>query len=294
MGSAPSPSPAEQHGHHHPVFRVVWFATNILFLLSIFLAVHSLFREYSTRRYLKGFSDAVIPESSTPQEKVDAILNWMANGPARQRGRPALLMQDRDPTDTLNYASLLQVCGSATNAFINLADSAGMLSRRLLLLDSRRMTMHVVAEVLIDGRWIVVDPAFRVMPRGADGQPLTREQLADPAVFAEATRDIPKYSPEYTYDRTAHVRLSRVPILGRFLRRNLDRFLPGWEDSAALSLLFERESLAIAVFALLLVVAFALLRVALRWYGERRLALRSARVREQFARAYHAFLDTTG
>src|SRR5208337_1370906 len=153
--------------------------------------------EYSTRRYLKGFSDAIVPASSSAQVKIEAILNWMAHGPARQEASPVLSSPDRDPTDTLNYASLLQVCGSATNAFINLADSTGLPARRLLLLDSHQMTKHVVAEVRIDGRWIVVDPSFRLMLRGAGGRLLTREELADPAVFSAATQGIPHYSPDY-------------------------------------------------------------------------------------------------
>jgi transglutaminase-like putative cysteine protease len=103
---------------------------------------------------------------ASSEEKIEAILNWMAHGPARLNADAASSLHTRDPIDSLNYRSLLQVCGSATNAFVNLADSAGLVSRRLLLLDSRRMAKHVVAEVLVDGRWIVVDPSFRVIWRG--------------------------------------------------------------------------------------------------------------------------------
>jgi hypothetical protein len=117
----------------------------------VLLALLSLGWELSTRWYLQGFSDAIIPKSSSSQAKIQAILGWMANGPAREDlyGEP---VSDRDPVDTLNYASLLKVCGTATNAFINLADSGGLSARRLLLLDSRGPTVHVVAEVHVDGR----------------------------------------------------------------------------------------------------------------------------------------------
>ena len=135
--------------------------------------------------YLKGFSDAVVPSSAPPEEQVQAILNWMARGPSRRM--PALWI--RSPIAILpnsNYESLLKVCGSATNAFINLADSAGLVARRLLLLDSQRRTKHVVAEVLIGGRWIIVDPAFRTILRDANSRPLTSDQLR-PATFLAAT-----------------------------------------------------------------------------------------------------------
>ncbi len=277
-------------GSRRAIFQAVWYAGNLLLILAVLLAAYSAFWEYTTREYLRGFSDAVVPASSSPEEKVDAILQWMAHGPARMQNGP--VGQDRDPTETLNYASLLQVCGSATNAFINLADSAGLSARRLLLLNSQRMTNHVVAEVLIDGRWIIVDPAFRTVFKGKDGGFLTQRELADPAVFAEATRNVAGYDPQYTFDRTAHVRLSRVRTIGLPVRTALDHIWPGWEDSPAISLLLERESLAVMVIALILVFFLGLLRVGLRWYGESRLGVRPIRVRQQVRRALRAFVHT--
>jgi len=276
------------------LFRAVWYTGNILLILAVLLAAYSAVWEYSTRRYLKGFSDAVVPVSASTEAKVDAILRWMSQGPARQAAGSDPSSPDRDPTDTLNYASLLRVCGTATNAFVNLAESAGLPARRLLLLDSRQMTMHVVAEVLINGRWIVVDPAFRVIRRGSDRGLLTREQLTDPATFSSSTHGNRGYSPEYTFDRTVHVRLARLGLIARPLRGALNRFLPGWEDSTALSLLMERESLATMVAAIILVFFLALFRVGLRWYGESHLGVQPIRVRQQIRRAFLAFVDTAG
>jgi hypothetical protein len=274
-------------------FRIIWYAGNILLILAIVLTAYSAVWEYSTRKYLKGFSDAVVPVSASTEEKSEAILHWMASGPTRRQQGPDPSSPDRDPTDTLNYSSLLRVCGTATNAFINLADSAGLAARRLLLLDSRALTKHVVAEVLMDGRWIVVDPTFHLIMRGPDGALLTREQLMDPAVLAAATRNAAGYSPEYSYERTVHIRAGRLRWLGIPTRKVMDHLWPGWEDSTAVSLLLERESLATLVFALTLLFLLALLRVALRWYGERRLGLRPVRVRHQIRRALEAFVDTT-
>jgi hypothetical protein len=120
--------------HRHRSFLLAWFVTNLLLRLSFFAAFYAIAWEYSTQRYLKGFSDAVIPAAASPEEKVQAILDWMAHGPARLRSGLVGSAQDRDPTDKLNYDSLLRVCSTATNAFINLAASGGLPARRILLL----------------------------------------------------------------------------------------------------------------------------------------------------------------
>jgi hypothetical protein len=292
-GARSWPAPAgSADSRHHPLFRTVRFVVNGMLVLSVLFAIYSTAWEYSTRRYLTGFSDAIVPETSPGDEKIEAILNWMAHGPARQSAGAIAFEQDRDPTDTLNYDALLRVCGTATNAFINLADTGGMKVRRLLLLDSHQMTKHVVAEVLVNGRWIIVDPAYRTVMRGTDGKPLTREDLQNPAVWAEATRNIRSYSPDYTFENTVHIRIARFRFLGLASRKVLDRVIPGWDDSATMTLLVERESFAAMVVSVLLLLLLILLRTSIRWYGENRLGVHSTRLREQLRRAYSAFLDT--
>ena len=100
--------------------------------------------------------------------------------------RDSLEYQRRDLATTLNYDQLLRACGTATNAFVNLSNISQVPARRRLLMGRNWSTKHVVAEVHLDGRWVVVDPTFRVVFRGADGQPLTREQLLDPDTFNHA------------------------------------------------------------------------------------------------------------
>jgi Transglutaminase-like superfamily len=273
----------------HPIYNWLWWTTQVLLLVSILLVVYTTMWEYSTRRYLQGFSDAVIPAAATPEEKIEAILIWMSSGPAR-RSDPIGVAVNRDPTATLNYQALLRVCGSATNAFINLADSSGLSARRLLLLDSNRGTRHVVAEVMLDGRWIVVDPTFRTILRGANGQFLTRHDLADLETFSLATQNIPHYDPSYNYGATEHVRVERVPILGPGIRKLFDLILPKWQDSSTMSLFLERESFAAAITSVLLLLFLVLFRISLRWYGEARLGIRTVRVREQMRRAFRAFV----
>src|SRR6266849_7066474 len=157
-------------------------------------------REYSVRRYLDGFSDAIVPNTPPAEQKVQAILNWMRAEPSRASTTNPDALSKRDPEMTLTYRQLLNVCGTATNAFLNLARSSDLRVRRLLLLTPVQTTKHVVAEVWLSGQWIVVDPTFRAIMRDAQGRYLTRKDLQDPAVFAEAIRAIPNYPREYTFD----------------------------------------------------------------------------------------------
>jgi hypothetical protein len=115
----------------HSLYRYATYSMNGLLIIAVVLALYSMPREDSTRRYLKGFSDAIGPPSAPPEEKNLAILSWMAHGPARQTGGPNGSALYRDLIETLNYPALPQVRGSATNAFINLADSGGIEARRL-------------------------------------------------------------------------------------------------------------------------------------------------------------------
>lgn len=232
--------------------------------------------EYSTRRYLKGFSDAIVPHTATPVQKIQAILGWISRTQSRFQQAPAAMADDRDPTDTLNYASLLSVCGTATNAFLNVADAAGLTTRRLLLLDANRSTVHVVAEVFLDGRWIVVDPAFHTILRGPDGGMLTSAELSDPAIFRGATEKIPGYDPSYVFTRTVHIRLSHFGVIGRGLRRILGT--PNWEGSPFVSLIVERKSLEMTFLFGMFAVFLALLRTLLGWYGKFRLGIRRERL----------------
>jgi hypothetical protein len=276
-------------------FALAWYAVNILLLASFIATVYAAGWEYVTRRYLRGFSDAIIPASESSVGKVQAILDWMEHGPSRREPIPETLADadDRDPTDTLNYAALLQVCGTATNAFINLANTAGIPVRRLLLLDEHGVTVHVVAEVLIAGRWIVADPAFRTILRGPDGSLLTREDLIEPDTLAFAVRNIPEYLPSYTYDRAVHIRVARAGAVGLLLGRYLDGWAPGWEGSVTLSLLTERVSLAMLFISIPVVIFLLALRSGVRWYGQARLGIRPLLLRERVRRASIALLGTS-
>ncbi|MGB2669811.1 MAG: transglutaminase domain-containing protein [Candidatus Acidiferrum sp.] len=276
----------------HSLFRMVWRGANLPLLAVMVSSVYAGIREYSVRKYLKGFSDAIVPETSSAEQKVEAILGWIRRGPARYVAENPSKLPARDPQNTLNYEQLLRVCGTATNAFLNLGRSGGLSVRRLLLLTPQGNTKHVVAEVLIDGRWIIVDPAYRVMWRNAQGQLLTREELRNPAVFAEAIRAVPGYPSEYSYERYVHVRVARLPIYGLGLRKSFDEALPGWDETMNWNLLLERESFFILVVSLCLTLFFLLLRAGLAWYADRRLRIPRFHLREHALRAGAAFFST--
>ena len=277
---------------NHRVFRSFWWATNALLAFAIVGTLATGMWERSVREYVKGFSDAIIPESSTPREKAEAILAWMRVGPPRRETHNPSTLSSHDPTDTLNYRQLLAVCGSATNAFLNLSRSAGLETRRLLLLNPDRTAKHVVAEVKLDDRWVVVDATYRVMMKDARGDLLTRKDLQDPKVFQEAMRQIPGYIPEYSYERYAHVRLAAVPVLGALVRNALDAEFPGWEESFDWSILLERRSFAYFFLSVCCLVLMLLLRIVLAWLADHRLRIPRFRLRTNLSRATATLFST--
>ena len=269
----------------YPIVRACWYLANIILAVSIGLVLFSSGWEFSTRSYLNGFSDAIVPLTDSSEQKVDAILLWMKNGPARRSTLNPEGLAARNPEDTLNYKQLLEVCGTASNAFVNLAQSSGFRARRLLLLDENQRSKHVVVEVLVDSRWIVVDPAYHAVIRLSDGRPATREELRNPEIFRAATQTIPHYPSIYSYESTAHVRLARIPLVGRSLRRALNFVWPSWEESINWTLFLERESFAALMISIFLLCFALALRLILGWYCSRKLGIARVRLRDQLARA---------
>ncbi|HYL61426.1 MAG TPA: transglutaminase domain-containing protein [Candidatus Methylomirabilis sp.] len=276
----------------HVFFRVAWRSVNALLAAALVSSIYAGVREYSVRRYLQGFADAVVPGTATPEQKIEAILAWMRVGPARNVATNPAALAARDPETTLNYQQLLNVCGTATNAFLNLARSGGLNVRRLLLLTPEYRVKHVVAEVEVSRRWVIVDPAFRVMFRSTKGQLLTRSELQDPIIFDDAISSAPLYPREYDYERFTHVRLERLPIAGAGIRRVLDIVFPNWDEVLDWSLLLERESSFVLVVSVCVALFFFLLRVVLAWYADHRLRIARYHFRQHALRAGVAFFST--
>jgi hypothetical protein len=263
----------------------------LLLAIAFVTMLYSCVREYSVRRYLDGFSDAIVPNSLPEEQRVQALLDWMRAEPSRANTTNPDALAARDPQITLTYHQLLRVCGTATNAFLNLARSSDLRVRRLLLLSPDHRTKHVVAEVLMSERWVIVDPTYRVIMKDAQGHFLTRKDLQDQAAFSQATAAIPHYPQEYTYDRFAHVRLARLPLEGLHLRRLLDSIYPGWDEVVDWSLLLERESFFYLVLSIMATLFFLLLRAMLGWYADSRLRIPRFHLREHAIRAGAAFFS---
>lgn len=276
----------------HRIFRAAWRGSNLLLAAAVVSFAYAGVWEVSVRRYLKGFSDAVVPISATQEQETEAILDWMRGGPPRSVSLDPASLPTRNPETTLNYQQLLSVCGTATNAFLNLSESAGLDVRRLLLLGSDDRTKHVVAEVLLDNRWVVVDPAYRLIMRDAQGVLLTRKDLQNPVKFQQATGVVPNYPPEYSYENFAHVRVARIPLQGLGLRRLFDFIYPGWDEVVNWGLLLERESLFALVISATATAFFLMLRVLLAWYADHRLRIPRFHFFQHVLCAGAAFLST--
>src|ERR1039458_9390778 len=172
------------------------FASHALIAVALALVAYSAAWNFSTRRYLAGFADAIIPLTGSPQQKTEALIGWFHSVPQRISPGTAesyIPLNDRDPVYIVKDIRLLKICGSASNAFVNLADAAGLEVRRLLLLDQSGGTKHVVAEVRWGDRWIVVNPQQGIIYKDHLGRALTRYELRDRAVFQDAISRMPGY-----------------------------------------------------------------------------------------------------
>jgi hypothetical protein len=260
------------------IMTVARFASKAFMLAAFALFAYSLAWNFSTRRYLKGFSDAIVPLDGSPEEKTEALVEWFRHEPQRftapVTGSTGLL-SDRDPVTIVQNTRLLKICGSASNAFINLADAAGLKVRRLLLLDQSGDTMHVVAEVQWGDRWVVVNPQQGLVFKDHLGRALTKEELRDPEVFRDAISRMPGYNPLYTFDRTIHIRLKRIPILGELLRRVLHGFVPGWEEAINWAYFPENPPLWLMFISLPLFFLGILGKLLVNRYGRNRRAIKS-------------------
>ena len=266
--------------------HIVCYILDALLAVSFAAVSGALLWEFSTEQYLSGFADAIVPEGVPAGQKVESILHWMSSGPARAANSDPDQLLNRDPRETLNFAKLLRDCGSATNAFVNLARRSGVRARRLLLLDANGSVTHVVAEARIDGRWIVVDPVFHFIAHDSAGRLLSREDLQDPEKLRQATAGIPNYSPVYTYTATEHIRLARIPLIGAMLQRAISQVTPSGGPDWDWTLPLERESFAALFFA---IIAFMSVFVIRKLYRSRAICRLAAA-----ADAYRQNLTRTG
>jgi hypothetical protein len=150
----------------------------------------------------------------------------------------------------------------------------------LLLTNERHGAKHVVAEVYLDGRWVVVDPGFRALLRDGNGRLLTKEELRDAIIFRQATGGIAGYNPEYTYDRTGYIRFEKIPIVGKALRRLTGVLFRRPPEEIPRPRFLDRSELVVLYLGVVGIVAGVILHiiwghfVIKRHFGIRRLRLR--------------------
>jgi hypothetical protein len=264
------------------------YLNRVLVLATVVLFFYGVVWNYSTRRYLKGFADAIVPLDGSPEEKSEALLGWLREGPDRRDAARAGDIQ-RDPVRILQDARLLKICGSASNAFVNLADATGLRTRRLLLLDASGGTTHVVVEVQWGDRWVVVDPSFRAVFRDKTGRALTKDDLRDPAIFGAATSRIPNYDPVYKFDHTAHIRLMRIPVVGTLLRRTLTFLFPQWEEIVNWGYFPENPSLWPILLSLPLFLLGIIIRLLLHRHSHDQVGVATLGFRERLIESGRVF-----
>jgi hypothetical protein len=249
------------------------FASRVVMAAAVALSAYGLVWNFSTRRYLKGFTDAIIPLAGSAEDKTNALAEWFHHEPQRIETPEAgstNLLSDRDPVNIVKNERLLKVCGSASNAFMNLAMAADLPVRRLLLLDQSGSVMHVVAEVRWGDRWVVVNPNQGLVFRDQHGRALTKEELRNPEVFRDAISRMPGYDRSYNFQHTIHIRLGRIPILGNSLRPILNRLAPGWEEATNWAYFPENPSLWILFVSLPLFLLGVLLNLLAKRYDRSR------------------------
>jgi hypothetical protein len=81
----------------HSVLQTLWYLVNGMLLASIVFLLYSIAWEHSTRQYLMGFSDAIVPASASQEQKAEAILSWMEHGPPGGRRASRALFPNATP-----------------------------------------------------------------------------------------------------------------------------------------------------------------------------------------------------
>ena len=277
---------------NHPIIRACWFVVNILLLVSLVAVIYGVGWEFSTRSYLKGFSDAIIPASDNPEQKIEAILQWMAHGPVRR--------SSSDPGGTRGAQSGRNAQLSTTSGSLRHRDERVRESgaehwpaRATASPAGSERAQQTRGRGSLDRR-----PMGRCRPLIPFYPPASRRTFSD-AGGVERPRRFPgrdaidsQLSASYTYESTVHVRLARIPWIGKHLRGIFNFIWPPWEEAINWTLLVERESFAMLVASIFLLCFALAARLLLGWYCRTKLGIARERLRDQILRAGHMMVGT--
>lgn len=227
---------------------------------------------------------AIIPEAAAPQQKAEAILAWKRKGPPRLEVTNPAQLSVRDPEETLNYRELLEVCGSATKAFLNAARSAGV--------PARRTTGHVVAELNVDARGVIADATYRVFLKDDRGNLLTQKDLENPEIFAKRPADCPIIPPNSATSAWRTCGWRHCHSTERDCDHKLDRILPKWDENTEWSCCWNANPSLCFSFSTTALLFLVVLRLALGWIADNRLWVPRFHLRANLSRATAALFTT--
>lgn len=108
-------------------------------------------------------------------------------------------------------------CGSFTSVVGRLLVSAGYPIRILQMHCGPDPACHILLEVQLDGRWVVVDPSYNLLFQNTDGSIASYDQLHHnfSAYAAQTPRD---YNPAYRFEDARRTNWDKIPVLMPLLR----------------------------------------------------------------------------
>jgi hypothetical protein len=155
-------------------------------------------------------------------------------------------------------------CGSKAWLLAILARHAGLQARELRLCDAHHLARHVVCEILVGNRWVVLDPTVDLDFRRRDGQLATADELRDPVLLAINARRAEYYDRQlWQFTHAERLHFEKVPLVGGLLRRLASRLTGRPAEEIAVPAALEQPRLvaagSLAAFALLALAGTALL-----------------------------------
>lgn len=139
-------------------------------------------------------------------------------------------------------------CGTKAWLLVLLAGRAGLAARELRLCDARHIARHVVCEVRLAGRWVVLDPTADVAFRRQDGRLATVAELRDRRLLAvNMARAAPPYHRDsFRFDHAERLHFEKLPLVGGLARRLAARIAGRPAAELALPQFLERPRLVLA------------------------------------------------
>lgn len=128
----------------------------------------------------------LVATATSDRARLEAMMNWAHENVRPQYAAPGRIVRD-------NFYDIVRrgfgFCDQTAHVFATLATYAGYDSRLWFLINDEGVSPHAVAEVLIEGHWVVVDPWQGVVWKSTDGRLAT---------IADAT---PELLATWGYDR---------------------------------------------------------------------------------------------